>query len=224
MHFSLDVWNTIIKSNKTYSKLRNELVAERFNLIYEDAKRIFGSVKKQLDHNSEAFGMGLDSVGVYFELAIAIAKFKGESTYEICMQMGNLEGEFQRLFVEHTPHIPEGTVETICQLQIEGHTFSIGSNTNFITGDLLNDFLITSGICPSFGIYSDLVGIAKPHPAFFERIKFAYTFEFGKNDAENIIHVGDNQICDNPNGAMKHAFINGADDLAAKLKELVASA
>lgn len=215
MHFSLDVWNTIIVPNKTYAQKRNELIAGLLGMNESVVSSIYTSVKRRLDTKAEIFGIGLDSFNVYKELSCAFHRVNScLSFWQIEKALSGLREDLEELFLENPPHVPDVTVSTVCELQSVGHTFSVASNTNFIRGVVIEKFLSFMGLDFKFCIFSDIECVSKPDPAFWQIVIDNAPI------STRYVHIGDNSICDVPTvREMEHHIITHPDMLSNTLKE-----
>lgn len=221
MHFSLDVWNTIINPNKEYALRRNALLSSRIGRSYDETAALYTRVKTFIDNKAEAEGIGYSSKDVYRLLNEECSRVCGVSTQLIDDVLLGIKEEFEALFFRLPPHIPAATIEVIKKAQDMGHTFSISSNTNFITGNLIRKLLEDAGMTFSFYIFSDLLRVAKPNPVFFTNVANSYYVTMQKQLEKNqSIHIGDNPICDNaPN--MMNLIISGPHELAPTIERLI---
>jgi putative hydrolase of the HAD superfamily len=222
MHFSLDVWNTIITPNPAYANARNALLADRLGIEIALAKRIHTAVKRMVDDEAEATGTGYFFDDVYHLLETQCATVLGVDQKDVNAKLKGIEREFQRLFLAHPPHIPQRTIEVHQEALAAGHTFSIASNTNFVSGRTIGAFLADSGMKFAFTIFSDLEGVAKPHPDFFEKVAIWFKFHLHKElTPQTGVHIGDNPICDNPGALMDRVIIANANELAPALERMI---
>lgn len=239
-HISLDAWNTVLTPNKLFAKLRTAALSEFFGCDEELAKNIYTKVKRQLDSMAENEGVGFSTEYAWKLLANNFPA--AEVNVEDVQQ--TVEELFQRF--DCLPTILPETVSAIKALHGEGVTFSITSNTNFISGSILSNVIaryFKNGEM-SFMLFSDLtertptaggVGsiihrIAKPNYDMFAKVQKFANLRHGHLDDWNlsksqIVHIGDNVKCDQV-GAEKYGFrsilIDNAQCLPACLNGLLA--
>lgn len=218
MHISLDVWNTLVLPNKKFSRKRNELLAAKLGVGLECAGSVYTSAKSLLDYEAESYGVGLCTDAVYKRLAVGVACLLDVGTFwEIEKKLQGLQDEIQDLFLEYPPTIPEETLDVVKSAQRCGHTFSIASNNNFISGGTMWEVLIQH-IDFEFATFSTDISTSKPAPLFWDYVEEnLHSCDIKMDDC---VHIGDNPICDSP-GIMKHIIIEGPHQLAVTLKELV---
>lgn len=180
-HISFDVWNTLVKPNHQFAKARQQLLAASFRLDELWIKKVYTETKSEIDSNAENNGIGPSS----------------DDCYRLLFQNLNVEfnadikEEVETLFQKFPPIIPDIVKSTIEQLRSSNITLNISSNSNFISGNVMLPFLESNLGEFNFSIFSDLIGVSKPSERFFEAVKKRCT-----HPVENMLHVGDNTICD----------------------------
>jgi FMN phosphatase YigB (HAD superfamily) len=215
MHFTLDVWNTLFIPNPHYAMYRNKLLADKLRITERKASEIYSLTKMKLDTLAREHGVGMSTESVYIELTLECCKALKISFRSCDRALDSLEYEFRTLFLKHQPYILPETFHTIQKLQ-QDHSFSIISNTNFITGALIKKIITSRGLFFDSFMFSDLEGIAKPSPHMFKKALWKMRM-FEPND---VYHIGDDPICDDPRGVMKHIIISHANALPEVLMEL----
>lgn len=185
---SLDVWNTLIRTNPEFSHRRNMYLAEELSLPIETINSVYREVKDTADNVAEKNGECISSMAIYKRFLSLL----GRQHYSWLKLRKGLE----RVFAKYPPCVLPETITTLQWLQEQGIALSIASNTNFIRGDILyNIVLNTWGVDWRFHVFSDQLLQAKPHPRFWNVvIKRAKTF-VGARPWE-ILHIGDNKVCD----------------------------
>lgn len=205
---SFDVWNTLVKPNPLYATLRTEALAELVGVDFETAKKAYTTTKRQVDHAAEACGIGLATNEVYLLLmanvGVAVVNQHHTGITFRCM--------VERLFEKHPPVVTDAAKQLHAALIDRGMIINIASNSNFISGHVMHPFLQSEFGAVDFGVYSDLIEASKPNRMFFSRIMY----EEGYRQADTILHVGDNLICD-IGGAravgMKAAYVANPDTI-----------
>lgn len=192
---SFDVWNTLVNSNATFARARDQKLAAIVNMPIEITRPVYVATKKAIDQAAEYAGRGLNSTEVYELLRVnlsAAALLQGGYPSVTNAQMLEFRAAVEHLFGTFEPILRPGVRVLINYLKKDGYKITIASNSNFISGELMNKYLAdVLGIDDLRGVYSDLAGYSKPATAFFEDVVDLYEV-----DAENILHVGDNSVCD----------------------------
>lgn len=209
-HVSLDAWNTILIPNTQYAIRRSNILAEAFSCSPEFAAKAYTSVKRRLDKHAEETGEGYATEYVYNELLAAFPRHLNVDIEEL--RVLHIESEF----LNSPPSILEETKKAIRSLKDRGITVSISSNTNFISGRILGRFIQEQVGNFDFMLFSDTMQLshsaksgwfipAKPSHAFFSQVVKYCSVLHPEISAENILHIGDNEICDY-NGAKNFGF------------------
>ena len=223
-HISLDAWNTLLIPSKEYAQVRTKVLADIFDCSYEFAKATYSSVKKKFDNQAEERGAGFSTPYIYRELVRSFPSGCNVNADELRVL------HLEQCFKESPPEILAETIAQISRLKKKGITFSIGSNTNFISGQILGPLIKTTVPDFDFMMFSDLTTdcgdtcYAKPNYCFFARVHSHVNVLHGeKVDIARILHIGDNRVCDFQ-GAASYGFssqlIDNAYCLPDVLKEL----
>jgi putative hydrolase of the HAD superfamily len=198
-HISLDAWNTLLIPNKLYAKARTQYLAGIFHCSTDFAKNTYTAVKNEVDTMAEVQGKACQVDCLYDYL---ICKFP----HDFGMTADKLRETFESSFWNNAPTVLEETITQISRLCVERNiTFSIASNTNFITGGVLARLIGRASPNFSFMMFSDLMrnvkgesfAPAKPHSEFFNLVHL--NAERARNedlDRSEILHIGDNRKCD----------------------------
>lgn len=209
-HVSLDAWNTILIPNTQYAIRRSNILAEAFSCSPEFAAKVYTSVKRRLDKHAEEAGEGYATEYVYNELLAAFPRHLNVDIEEL--RILHIENEF----FNSPPSILEETKKAIRLLKDRGITVSISSNTNFISGRILGRFIQEQVGNFDFMLFSDTMQMshsakngwfipAKPSHSFFSQVMKYCSALRPEIKAEEILHIGDNEICDY-NGAKNFGF------------------
>lgn len=196
LHFSFDLWLTLIKSHPEFKAKRVELFSSFFNVkkpINEVAK-----VVKYYDDlcNSinEVIGGNVDTFEIYLLILNAL---------EIDLKhvdkgvLNDFYKKSEDLFLKYKPVVIfENLHQFFDEIKSQGKTISILSNTGFIKGKTMRKFLIEEDLDQyiDFHIYSDELKVSKPNPIVFQEVK-----NLIKNqnlEMNQILHIGDNPIAD----------------------------
>jgi hypothetical protein len=193
-HISLDMWNTIAIPNLQFSNARNQYLSNTFNIPRDIVDKTVTKVKQLLDNDAEKLGIGRSvdynykTLFTYLEIDINYAD----------LYLSKVISDIGDLYQQFPPIVLEDIIQTINDVQQKHNiTFSISSNTNYVSGYNVHIFLKSIGINPSFGLYSDIIGYSKPHSFFFHHLKYRVAELHNFTTAyHNILHIGDNEICD----------------------------
>ena len=245
-HVSFDAWNTILIPNPNFAEQRTNAIANRVLGSKEFIQKVFTHVKAGLNECAERGGQ---STTIYENWKAFLRKFpvamltssqsnnfginglnRSQYTDIVSYHTANLAYEIQNLFLRFPPHIPENTIKGIKLLKSRGITVSISSNTNFISGQTINEVFEKAGLDFDFLLFSDLqasrnFNTSKPHPLFFSEVfENANIMHNNTLNRENVLHIGDDSICDFE-GAKKFGFqafqVESAIHLAEVIDKLV---
>lgn len=185
-HISFDAWNTLLKPNKRYSSERTRLISEILRISPEEAARMYTEVKRKADAAAETHGQSFLTNDLWVDLA-------GDMT--LAMQLKN---SCVVEFIKNPPHIPAHVRNVVSQLKHRQFTLSVTSNTNMISGEVLQPMLEAAFVDAfSFMYFSDQLPVAKPHQALFHMVvRQAQTLHSTPLDRSEVMHVGDHQLCD----------------------------
>ncbi len=211
---SLDVWNTLIESNPQYAKKRNEYLSEEFSLPIDIIKAAYYKVKNDSDKMAEERGKCLSNMQIYKTFLFLL----GKEDYNWLKLRSNLE----QLFAEYQPYVLPRTVEYLKLLNDQGVELSIASNTNFIRGKILHDVMLSKwGIDWKFQVFSDQVKKPKPHLQFWRTV-IRRAYKYVKVIPREILHIGDNRICDGSciQSNIQFQHINGPTALVKTLESV----
>lgn len=192
-HITFDVWNTLIKANLEFSRLRTEAIAVAYNISFEEAKEAYTSVKHFLDHAAELAGICMSTPKCWQLLDATIQRLrrkKGQLHETVDIEI--LTDYCNDLFRKNLPVFTEGTKDVLKRLKAKGYKLGIISNTNFIAGHILYNELFKELDVFTAVLFSDDFGHAKPSFETFESLRY----RLQREDDEAMVHVGDNVICD----------------------------
>lgn len=182
---SLDMWNTLIKSNPEYAKKRNEYLAYELSLPDDEVEKIYRTVKIESDKMAESESKCLSNTDIYKKFLSLIERQR----YDWMKIRTNLE----RLFCKYPPIVLPETIESIHNIQENNIELSIASNTNFIRGEVLNKAILSKWrINWKFYVFSDQINYPKPHFKFWKNV----IRKASNISPKEILHIGDNKICD----------------------------
>jgi len=204
-HISFDLWLTLIKSHPEFKAKRNLLFKEFFEI--DDLVKVSQVVRHydvMCNDSCEKTGINIDAYSIYdmilgeLGLDIISARNKYDAFYE----------ESELLFLKYKPLLLFEDIYLLMQdIQNQGKTMSILSNTAFIKGSTLRKLLGHYNLERffSFQIYSDEAGFSKPNHKIFEQAYQQKLSEDPEVQKKEILHVGDNIIADY-NGALDFGF------------------
>ncbi|WP_143534246.1 HAD family hydrolase [Rhizobium sullae] len=181
-HISFDVWNTLVTANPGHAPMRTKFLATCFDREEAVVRNAYAEVKKWVNQHAIETGYA-PSVSENIRLLMMRCNVQKDP--------GLIAKAFEHVFENCKPVVLDTTVRFVHSLAEDGYTLSIGSNSSFISGTTMHNFLeSTFGCVFRFEIYSDLLGYAKPNEAFFNKIIGSCGVA-----ADNILHVGDDAIC-----------------------------
>jgi FMN phosphatase YigB (HAD superfamily) len=211
---SLDVWKTLIEPNPEFTHARNRFLVAELSLPLTTIVPAYRAVKDGADRMAELDGIGLRSREVY-DLLLEKLMVPHVDWWAIRQGM-------QRLFAKYPPIVRPDVVEALRAAQARRLGLSIGSNTNFISGEALHDIVLgTWGVAWDFQVFSDQIGRAKPDAFFWKTVTERAIAHLGVEPAE-ILHIGDNPICDGGcvKAGIQFSLVRGPQDVPALLEQI----
>lgn len=191
-HVSFDAWNTLIESNSEFATRRTDLIASRCDVPAKVTKAAYSALKAVADHRAEQRGLQISQKDLYDRLFAMMGVVLDR------WQIERLQADIAVVFDLYPPTMRDDVFRVLEELVSRGISISVTSNTNFISGTVLEDVLFgdaamlsRTSVIFDFTVYSDLVGHAKPSSKIFQHVINLS----GRQPAE-ILHVGDNAICD----------------------------
>ncbi|OOQ60829.1 HAD family hydrolase [Mucilaginibacter pedocola] len=197
-HYSFDLWLTLIKSNPEFKAQRARYFQKHHNLFNkteEEVARLFRRVDLLVNAVNEKSGKNIDADEMYL-MVISLLN-NGEANLDD-VDMPHLEAKMEELLFSYPPQLfSRVTFSSLQHLkENSGATFSLLSNTGYITGKTLRKVLALHGLDNyfDFQLYSDEVGMSKPNPEFFKvMLKNVDIVNPGTTiPLAAIIHIGDN--------------------------------
>jgi len=211
-HISFDVWKTLVTPSKEYSKLRDECISDHLKITPENAKALYGNVKRFLDKSAEIGNICMSTPNCW-SLLEAMAKIKGTDLVA-------LQSDVHDAFRKNLPTIYDEIIVSLQALKEDGYSIGIISNTNFVPGSVLRSSIFNEWNVFNDMLFSDEELIPKPNSEIFERMYANVKTIIGEDTKRSeIIHVGDNKICDGISFSLGFNFLYVKDplDLALKL-------
>ena len=197
-HYSFDLWLTLIKSNPEFKIQRAHFFHQNFNntgKTVDDVAKVFRQVDLMCNAVNEKTGKNIDADEMYL---MVISLVNGDNLNIDEIDYTALHLQMEDLLFKYPPQMYSAvTTEVLEHLkQKSGATFSLLSNTGYITGKTLRKVLALYGLDSyfDFQLYSDEAGMSKPNPEFFKTmLNNIDIYNPGKDiPLKNIVHVGDN--------------------------------
>ena len=199
LHYSFDLWLTLIRSNPAFKEKRARYFQQQHNSknkSAEEIQSIFREVDLMCNAINEKTGGNISAEEMYLMVICrinedhrVIADTDTEALYE----------EMEQLVFTHMPRIYcEHTIDALAQLRAQEEcSISLLSNTGFIKGKTLRKVLDQLSLSSyfDFQLYSDEAGMSKPNPAFF-RLMLDTLATKRAVATKQILHIGDNPNAD----------------------------
>lgn len=186
---SFDFWGTLCVSNPAFKERQSELAHEFTGVDKKEWLAHKARLKKEIDNFVETTGSHPERKHYYKLLMPGLS----------CNGVDDFIKYSDRLFINFPPKLREPKTKIIEILRDQGVKSYISSNTVFIYGDVLKEFIYSNfGIIKMNCKFSDEVGCSKP-------AKEMFNFPI-----KPIWHIGDNLITDGAceNYGIKHYHIN----------------
>ncbi len=186
-------------------------MADTLHLPEEQVEQAYRTVKTEADRQAERFGSARTCNEIYDLFLARVGKTYANGTA--------LRNGVDALFQEHPPDVLDENIDALLSLQSKAIRLSITSNTNFVSGHTINATVLeTWGVSWDFQIFSDQVGMSKPHPKVWEMV-----IEKVRQRTilvNSIYHVGDHRVCDASCGmhGIRFLRVNSDIDLALVLE------
>lgn len=197
-HYSFDLWLTLIKSNPEFKIQRARFFQQNFNNTnrsVDDVAATFRQVDLMCNAVNEKTGKNIDADEMYL---MVISLINGARLNIDDIDYPALHAQMEDLLFKYPPvAYSDVTIDTLQHLKLKsGATFSLLSNTGYITGKTLRKVLALYGLDNyfDFQLYSDEAGMSKPNPEFFKAMLNNIDICNGGRDLplKSIIHIGDN--------------------------------
>lgn len=200
---SFDLWLTLIRSNSTPNKATRAaamyklLGIEPLGVTHDEFKTTVREVEKFADMASE---MGVQHYGPYERVKLVAERY-GVPMLSDEDFTAFYAAQFER-FMAYPPDLMQDDIIDILTTLAGRYQLALISNTGFVNGAEMRPALKAIGLLDLFDhhIFSDEVGVNKPHPRIFEHL-----LELSGVQASNIVHIGDNRTADY-NGARAVGF------------------
>jgi putative hydrolase of the HAD superfamily len=190
-HISLDFWRTIGFSNPKFKYSRSKLLtnySDKHDIELIDD--VFYNVGKEYNKDMERHDAILPPHKLYEKVFSHLQVPKGE--YKL------LSKEIAKYFISYPPIICSEFLAFLDKINTDKYSFSITSNTAFISGDLISLSLVNNGCSNIFNfmIFSDIVKSAKPHKCIFHMLYNKAQMINGNIEKNQVVHIGDNEVTD----------------------------
>ena len=213
LHYSFDFWNTIAISNTLFKQKRAEYISSVVNndLTINQINIAFSKIGNEYNNEIEN---GLKSISLLELYKNVLIELNCTSIIKIEL----LIKEVEKIFINYPPIIDNNFLKYYESIKNNNVTFSITSNTGFISADVIKEFLISSGIHENFNFYlfSDEVGVGKPSIIIFNELIREAKKNHPTLSLNEILHIGDNYLTDYLgalNSGIKAYHINFSDSL-----------
>lgn len=193
---SLDFWGTLAMFNPAYTAARTSLLAELSGLPEAEAAARYKAVKRQLDADAERFGTAVTPTVACERLLAVLHPVRPTASDELRQ---NLEALARR----SQPILTADTASALHRAADAGLVLCLASNTNFLAGALMTELF--AGLPLHARVYSDEVGVSKPHPNLFRAVLEDIRRHRPDTTPEQVTHVGDHPVCDQ-SGAERAGF------------------
>ncbi|NIJ55189.1 HAD family hydrolase [Dyadobacter arcticus] len=168
IHYSFDLWHTLIKPNPDFKKERTRFFYENLNYgakSLEEIEMIFREVDVMCNAINEKTGRTINADQMYL---MVISSMNNHCYPVNKVDLDWLFEEMDALLFRHMPLLYSlKTFDLLNQLkEAENTTMSIVGNTGFNRGNTLRTVLNILGISKFFDVqfYSDETGMSKPNP------------------------------------------------------------
>jgi len=195
MHYSFDLWMTLIKSNPEFKKHRASYFHTVWNPLrkpFEEVEDIISFVDDWANNANEQIGGNIDASEMYFLVLTMLGVKKDHLTAKF---IELIYEEIANIFFQFPP-VPfdKNVVPTLLSLVKKGNTIGLLSNTGFINGNLIRLYFEKSdfrNVEFKSLLFSDEHRTSKPNVAFFMKM-----LDVNKTSQGNCIHIGDNPFAD----------------------------
>lgn len=197
-HYSFDLWLTLIKSNPDFKAERAKYFHKHhnaFNKSEDDIAKIFRRVDLMVNAVNEKSGKNIDADEMY----LMVINFINDDKANLDdVDMLHLATQMEDLLFSYPPQLYSAVTFGALQSlkKNSGGTFSLLSNTGYITGKTLRKVLALHQLDDffDFQLFSDEVNMSKPNRDFFTAmLNNIGIVNPGKNiPLAAIVHVGDN--------------------------------
>jgi FMN phosphatase YigB (HAD superfamily) len=202
LHFSFDFWNTMVFPNPRFKEKRAELISQLTNKNYtpEAISKAFAKVGEEHNRLIEIGGKNLPIQQLYQRVLIDLG-------WAEKIDLTDLVNKVEQIFLQFPPTLCEDFLSFLNFLLPFEKTISITSNTAFISGATIREFLNNYSLAGKFDfcLFSDEVGYGKPAVEMFQLLSLKLKEYHPEIRLNEVIHIGDNPVTDFI-GPMKFGF------------------
>ena len=196
-HVSFDLWGTLIKPNPLYKEKRLQYLSKQHNQQDKTDEELAALIKAAeviIDDVGLATGRSLH---VHQIIAILLGTIGVKVASYSPRDLETIHQDLSVLFRDYPPQVYDNTVEVLTMFKDAGITMNILSNTGFILGSEIRDFLESRNMLDffDFTLFSDEMVYCKPSQIVFQRMIELATLH-RKTAVLKVLHVGDHEFLD----------------------------
>ena len=191
-HLSFDFWDTLAFSNPKFKYERTKLISKYCGQSFIDIDECFHEIGKKYNLQQQSSNIYIKPIDL---LQKAIEKLNTNSVIDINL----IYEDILILFQKNKPILNPFCKDFIIKCIVNNIKLSILSNTAFIPGKMIKDYLIAEfgENVFSFYLFSDETKIAKPNIRAFELCYQNINTVHSKMVSKTaIVHIGDNYLND----------------------------
>lgn len=189
---SFDVWNTLLKGDPRFRPVRISIIAEMLGsldpkMVEVAATAIDARLDALTEANGEDYGFISRVKAIAAELGIDPGAFGADHYFAMQQRVNDA-------FALMPPSYIEGSTPALFRnLKARGFKIALLSNTGFINGEAMKKAFagLEGSECLDTLIFSNEVGIAKPHPQIFKILA-----ERSGIESSATLHIGDSLKAD----------------------------
>lgn len=212
-HVSFDVWGTLVTANPKFAVARREMLSRILHKKEAEIQSAYSETKYEVDSAAIRYGSAISTDRVIARMFEMLHLNPSEEA------ISQVRQSIEELFRAYPPLVSPDAVKLISTLKWLTVSSSIGSNSNFISGDVMYPFLKRAGLQLEYGVFSDLELCAKPSFDFFAKVaQEAAKLRIAPHE---ILHVGDNATCDGAGPqrfGMQFAIVDRPEDISVAVR------
>lgn len=188
---SFDIWMTLMRTHPDYKPARVTAIREQLGLaeyLQEEVSAAVHEADREIDKRSDKTGVQYGPAERLREIADMLGiSVSADWIAEAIQSLRAPLSQYPPLFLE------ADLLDSLALIRSTGRKIILTSNTGFIDGAAMRAVLTANGILPLVdgGVFSNEIGVAKPHVRMFEKVSRLSGAPFG-----SIMHVGDNLAAD----------------------------
>lgn len=193
---SFDYWNTIGRSNATYSQARVDLLyrtfADGLDMDLDGFRSVFSEVNNQVESLTEETGehMGLDKRLTALCERLGVAAPDAATVDQVQTELEKLSEQFPaQLYSEWIPGLFE-------RIKAAGIDTAIVTNTGMMSVRAVMRQIEIQGLSPDYFLSSELTGATKPSHRAYQALLDMARDHHPDLQPDQILHVGDNKLAD----------------------------